>query len=164
VFGGSLGADQINKTVRQVLPEILKRFQVVHVCGEGKIDADCHYEGYKQFAYLHEDFKHILAAADLVVSRSGASSVYELIALRKPSVLIPLAKAFSRGDQILNAQYCVKHGFSEVILSEELTAKCLAEKIDVIEKNREHMIEAIKTFDVLDSVNLIYELVGKYLV
>ena len=159
VFGGSLGADQINKIVRQLLPNILERFQVVHVCGEGKTDSSCNYAGYRQFAYLHEEFPDVLAAADLVISRSGANSLYELIVLRKPNILIPLAKAASRGDQISNAEYCREHGFSVVILQEQLTSELLLEKIALVEKNRGVMIAAIKKFAVLDSVKLTYEVI-----
>jgi len=160
VFGGSLGADQINKVVRQLLPNILEQFQIAHVCGEGKIDTNCNYEGYKQFAYLHEEFPHVLAAADLVISRSGANSLYELLALHKPNILIPLAKATSRGDQILNAKYSAERGCSEVILQEQLTPELLLEKIATVEKNHNAMIEAIKKFAVLDGTKLIYEIIG----
>ena len=157
VFGGSIGADPINQIVRQLLPGLLTQFQVVHICGENKIDPDCNYVGYKQFAYLHEEFPHVLAAADLVIARAGANSIYELIVLRKPNILIPLAKTSSRGDQILNAQYCVERGFSEMILQEQLTTELLLQKIAVVEQNREVMIEAMKKFEVLASVKLIYE-------
>lgn len=159
VFGGSLGADQINKAVRQLLPNILERFQIAHVCGDGKIDANCNHVGYKQFSYLHEEFPHVLAAADLVISRAGANSLYELLALHKPNILIPLAKTASRGDQILNATYSAKHGLSEIILQEQLTAELLLEKIMTVEKNHKAMIDAIKKFTVLDSTKLIYDII-----
>ena len=159
VFGGSLGADQINKIIRQLLPNILERFQIIHVCGENKIDTDCNHEGYKQFAYLYEEFPHVLAAADLVISRSGANSLYELLALHKPNILIPLAKAASRGDQILNAKYSAERGCSEVILQEQLTPEILLEKIAMIEKNHNAMIKAIKKFAVLDGTKLIHEII-----
>jgi UDP-N-acetylglucosamine--N-acetylmuramyl-(pentapeptide) pyrophosphoryl-undecaprenol N-acetylglucosamine transferase len=164
VFGGSLGADQINKVARQLLPEILEQFQIAHVCGTGKIDDGYKYDGYKQFEYLHEEFPHVLAAANLVISRSGANSIYELIAFRKPSILIPLTKDFSRGDQILNAQYCVEHGYSEAILQEQLIPVFLLKKIEIVEQNHDSMIETIKEFEVLDGVKLIYEIVEKCVV
>jgi UDP-N-acetylglucosamine:LPS N-acetylglucosamine transferase len=128
VFGGSLGADQINKTIRKLLPSVLEKFQIVHVCGKNKIDASCSYPGYQQFEYLHEEFPHVLVASDLVIARSGANSIYELIVLRKPNILLPLSKASSRGDQISNAEYCVGKGFSEMILEDKLTANSLLEK------------------------------------
>lgn len=161
IFGGSLGADQINKVVRQLIPDILEQFQIAHVCGRGKIDASCNYPGYQQFDFLNEEFPHVLAAADLVISRSGANSIYELLALRKPNILIPLAKTSSRGDQILNAKYCVERGVSEMILQEQLTPKLLLEKIRKIIKNHDAIIAAIKKFDVLNGVKLIHEIAEK---
>jgi UDP-N-acetylglucosamine--N-acetylmuramyl-(pentapeptide) pyrophosphoryl-undecaprenol N-acetylglucosamine transferase len=161
VFGGSLGADPINKIIRKILPDTLTHFQIAHVCGEGKIDNNCNFSGYKQFAYLHEEFPHILAMADFVISRSGANSIYELIALQKPSILVPLPKNSSRGDQILNAKYCVKHGFSEMISQEQLTPELLLEKIAQLQKNHNIMTQAIKKFDVPNSVELIYQIINK---
>jgi UDP-N-acetylglucosamine--N-acetylmuramyl-(pentapeptide) pyrophosphoryl-undecaprenol N-acetylglucosamine transferase len=164
VFGGSLGADQLNKAIRQLLPGILERFQIVHVCGEGKIDASCNYNSYKQFSYLHEEFPHVLATADLVISRSGANSLYELIALRKPNILVPLGKTSSRGDQILNAKYCEKLGFSEVIPQEQLTTKLLLEKIELVEQNSNKMIAAMQSFPILESTKLIYGIVEEIII
>lgn len=157
-FGGSLGADIINKNIRKILPKILTDLNVVHICGPGRIDDNCNYIGYKQFEYLHADFAHILAAADLVISRAGANSVYELIMAKKPNILIPLAAKSSRGDQILNAKYCVKNGYSELIWQEKLNPEILLEKIYTIEKNSDKMIKSMQSFKVLDSIEIIYSL------
>lgn len=159
-FGGSLGADIINKNMRKILPKILNDFNVVHICGQGRVDDSCKHADYKQFEYLHEQFKHILATADLVISRAGANSVYELIMAKKPNVLIPLTAKSSRGDQILNAKYCVKNGYSESILQEELTAEILLEKIYIIEKNSAKITESMQDFKLLDSVEIIYSLIA----
>lgn len=160
-FGGSLGAEQINRVLRELLPDIFEKFQIVHITGKDKIDPSLQYPSYKQFAYLHEEFPHILAAADLVISRAGANSVYELIALRKPNILLPLAKTASRGDQIINAAYCVNKKFSQMILEEQLTADILLEKIMLVEKQSDIMIAAMKQFEVLSAVEIIYNLIGK---
>lgn len=159
VFGGSVGSGTINQVVRQLLPGLLDNFQVVHICGENKIDLNCDYVGYKQFTYLYYDFPHLLAAADLVIARSGANSIYEIIAMRKPNILIPLPKTASRGDQIVNAEYCVNRGFSEMILSEDLTPELLLQKISLVEKNHDVMGEAMKKFVILNSVELIYKII-----
>jgi UDP-N-acetylglucosamine--N-acetylmuramyl-(pentapeptide) pyrophosphoryl-undecaprenol N-acetylglucosamine transferase len=158
VFGGSLGAEIINKIIRELLPNILEKFQIVHITGKNKIDPTLQYSGYKQFEYLHEEFPHVLAASDLVISRSGANSIYELIALRKPNILLPLARTASRGDQITNAKYCVNKGFSEMILEEQLTANVLLEKIALIEKQSDVMIAAMKQFEILPTVEIIHNL------
>ena len=159
VFGGSLGADIVNKNIRKILPKILTDFNVIHICGPGKIDSNCNYISYKQFEYLHEEFAHILAAADLVISRAGANSVYELIMAKKPNILIPLAAKSSRGDQILNANYCAENGYSELILQENLNPEILLKKIYTIEKNRDQIIKNMQGFNALNSIEIIYSLI-----
>lgn len=120
VTGGSLGADAINRAVREVLDALLADFVVVHVCGQGKRLAR-EAEGYHQFEYVTDDWGDLLAAADLVVSRAGANTLYELLALGKPSLLIPLSPRVSRGDQVENAEWARVRGFSRVLSEDELT-------------------------------------------
>ena len=115
VIGGSLGAAGINKLIREALPKLLEDFQIVHVCGKEKIDnLLLNTKGYKQFEYVKEDLKDLFAMADIVVSRAGANAICELLALKKPSLLIPLPANASRGDQILNAKSFESQGFSMV--------------------------------------------------
>ena len=71
-------------------------------------------KGYKQFEYVKEDLKDLFALADVVISRAGANAICELLALRKPNLLIPLPASSSRGDQILNARSFESQGFSMV--------------------------------------------------
>lgn len=124
VTGGSLGADAVNRAVRSVLDELLESFVVAHVCGAGK-RSDRRAEGYHQFEYVTEDWGDLLAAADLVVSRAGANTLFELLALGKPNLLIPLSPRVSRGDQVENAEYARVRGFSRVLPEDELTGEQL---------------------------------------
>lgn len=72
-MGGSLGAKKINETVREALPKLLKKYQIVHLCGKGNLDESLqNKEGYKQFEYIHEELPDILAATDFVISRAGS--------------------------------------------------------------------------------------------
>lgn len=71
------------------------------------------------------NIEHLLAMADLVVSRAGASSIAEMVAVKKPSILLPLSESASRGEQIENARYCEQLGISHVIRDEDLSAGCL---------------------------------------
>lgn len=97
VIGGSLGAASINKAVREALPKLLTDFQVVHICGKDKIDNMLlHVEGYIQFEYVKSELKDLFAMADIVISRAGANSICELLALKKPNLLIPLSANSSR--------------------------------------------------------------------
>ena len=101
IIGGSLGSAVINQSVREALPKLLDDFQIVHICGKDKIDnLLLKTPGYKQFEYVKDDLKDIFAMADIVVSRAGANAICELLALKKPNLLIPLSAGASRGDQI----------------------------------------------------------------
>ena len=121
VMGGSLGAVAINRHIFEILPKLLVRFHVIHLCGKGNIKEDSR-EGYAPFEYAQEEMPHFLAAADIVISRAGANTLFELLSLAKPNLLIPLTKAASRGDQILNAASFKKQGFSMVLPEEEITS------------------------------------------
>lgn len=163
VIGGSLGADRINRVLRQALPALVtqQKMQIAHICGAGKVDAEFkgRYKEYKQFDYLHGELAHLFAAADIVVSRSGANSVYEILALKKPHIFIPLAKHSSRGDQIDNALHFAKLELSQVIMEENLTAKALIAKLDWLQQHKQEVSVKLAAFDVLPSVDLICEVI-----
>jgi len=124
VTGGSLGALAINRCIFELLPRLLKNFRIIHLCGKGNIEEDSR-PGYAPFEYAQEEMPHLLAAADIVISRAGANTIFELLALKKPNLLIPLTKAASRGDQILNAASFEKQGYSKIMREEEMTADLL---------------------------------------
>ena len=112
VIGGSLGSVTVNHAVRSILPKLLSQFQVIHICGKGNLDESLiGTSGYVQYEYVDKPLRHLFAAADLIISRAGANSICEILALRKPNILIPLSAAASRGDQILNANSFAKQGF-----------------------------------------------------
>lgn len=145
VTGGSLGAENVNKLVREALPELLKTFQVAHLCGNGKIDESLkNLEGYSQFEYISEEMKDFFAMADLIISRAGANSICEIAALQKPNVLIPLSAKVSRGDQILNANSYKKQGYSEVLDEDVATAKDLISAVDKVFSNKADYINAME--------------------
>lgn len=145
VMGGSLGAVAVNKAVRDALPELLSRFNVAHICGKGKVDQSCKVPGYVQFEYVSDELPDVFAAADIVISRSGANSVFEFLALCKPSILIPLPSKSSRGDQILNAEYFRKRGYSSVILQEDLTGRLLADTVFKLYDERDKCISVMQS-------------------
>ena len=127
IMGGSQGSVSVNNAVRGNLPELLETFQIVHLCGKGHFDESLgDVEGYCQFEYVKEDLKHLFAAADLLVSRAGANAICEILALGKPSLLIPLPTKGSRGDQILNANSFAEQGFSEVLEDEKASDQIVA--------------------------------------
>ena len=156
VIGGSLGASGVNKLVREALPQLLEDFQVVHICGKDKVDnLLLNTKGYVQFEYVKEDLKDLFAMADVVISRAGANAICELLALRKPNILIPLSAAASRGDQILNAESFKKSGYSYVIKEEELSSETLFAAIDDVYNNKQTYIETMEKSNLTDSTSII---------
>ena len=163
VMGGSLGAVAVNQAVRDALPELLKQFQIVHLCGKGKLDESLvGTPGYIQYEYIQDELANLFALCDVVVSRAGANAICELLALRKPALLIPLSAKASRGDQILNARSFQRQGFSMVLEEEEITDKSLLNAIRELYHNRQSYIDAMSGSNTIDSIekitNLIQEL------
>lgn len=160
IIGGSLGSVAVNTAIRKILPELLKTFQVVHLCGKGNLDASLEgTEGYVQFEYIQKELADLFALADVVVSRAGANAICELLALRKPNLLIPLSAAASRGDQILNANSFKQQGFSKVLQEEEITDELLLSAILDLYENREVYKEAMKKSGQSDAIAMIAGLI-----
>ena len=143
VIGGSLGAASVNENIRKILPELLKEFQVIHLCGKGKMDESL------------KDTK----GSDIVISRAGANAICELNALKKPNLLIPLSANASRGDQILNARSFERQGFSMVLEEEEITESTLLNAIRELYQNRESYVHAMSESSHMNSIEKITGLI-----
>lgn len=160
VIGGSLGAVHVNDAVRAALPELLESFDVIHLCGRGKTDPGFEgTPGYVQFEYIQEELPDLFALSDIAISRAGANAICELLALRKPNLLIPLSAAASRGDQILNARSFEKQGFSAVLEEEELTTPVLVSAVHELYENRQKYQDAMAQSPGMDAVNIIAGLI-----
>lgn len=162
IVGGSSGSRVINDAVRQVLPQLLERFNIIHLCGKGNLDTSLNDRaGYTQMEYASEELPDIFALADLVISRAGANSICELLALHKPNILIPLSAAASRGDQILNANSFKKQGFSYVLEEESLTGDILLNAVQDVYANRVSYRKAMEESGQMDSIETIVDLIKK---
>ena len=150
VIGGSQGAETINRTVRKSLQILLDRFQVCHICGKGNIDENTKEVGYAQFEYVNEELPDLFAASDAIVSRAGATTVFEILYSKKPSLLIPLGSNASRGDQVENARTLNGQGLCSVLYQEDLNADSLVSRINSCYDNREHYINAITWAEIPD--------------
>lgn len=160
VVGGSSGSVVINNAVREALPGLLKKFQVVHMCGKDHLDQSLmKTAGYQQFEYIGKELRDIFALSDVVVSRAGANSICELLALHKPNLLIPLSAGASRGDQILNAASFEKQGFSMVLKEEDMTAATLTDAAETLYADRDRYINAMTASGQMDSIEIIMKLI-----
>lgn len=162
IIGGSLGSAAVNTAIRNILPQLLKTFQVIHLCGKDKIDESLiKTEGYVQFEYIKQELADLFALADVAVSRAGANAICELLALRKPNLLIPLSAAASRGDQILNAASFKRQGFSEVLEEETLSSEALLRTIQTLYESRHTYIAAMEKSQQNDAIGKIVSLIDQ---
>ncbi len=163
VIGGSQGAANVNAAVREALPDLLQDFQIVHLCGKGKMDnLLLNTAGYKQFEYIKTELKDLFAMADVVISRAGANAICELLALKKPNILIPLVSG-SRGDQVLNAKSFESQGFSILLEEDDITKELLVEKVRELFCNRQSYIETMSHSEQLSSIDTITNILESYI-
>lgn len=160
IIGGSTGSKAINTAIRDLLPELIKSFNIIHLCGKGNLASDlADVPGYAQFEYANRELADMFALADLVISRAGANAICELLALRKPNILIPLSAAASRGDQILNANSFRAQGFSYVLEEEALTNTALLEAIEHVFRKKADYIAAMEQSSSSDPIKTIAALI-----
>lgn len=161
VVGGSTGSVKVNDAVRGILPKLLEKYQVIHLCGKDKLDKSINTTGYVQYEYIKNELSDLLDAADVVISRAGANAICELLALRKPNILIPLSAASSRGDQILNAESFAKQGYSYVLKEETLTDAKLLEAVETVYTNKQSYIDSMSKSKLNDSIESIIKIINE---
>ncbi len=167
MIGGSSGSVRINQVLRSALDMLLQHFQIVHLCGKGNLNDDLKdKKGYKQFEYVTEQLADLFAMSDVVISRAGANAIYELLALRKPNVLIPLPLSASRGDQILNARSFEKHGYSMVLEENQMNKTSLVESALKALKSKQHYIDKMDKSELKNGIGNVLTVIernAKYL-
>lgn len=160
IIGGSSGSRAINTAIRNLLPELRKNYNIIHLCGKGNLDSSREgTPGYAQFEYANKELSDMFALADLVISRAGANAICELLALKKLHILIPLPAAASRGDQILNANSFRAQGFSYVLEEENLTNTTLLEAIETVFQKKDDYISAMNNNSSHNPVDTIVKLI-----
>lgn len=161
--GGSLGAANINKAVRESIHKLVEKYDVIHLCGKGKLDNELKgLKGYCQFEYVKDDLKHFMTCADFIVSRAGSNFIFEFLALKKPNILVPLSAKASRGDQILNAKSFEKSGYSLVIQDEELNSETLLKGIEEIKSKEKTFISNMKKSELKNGIENVMNYIIKY--
>jgi len=144
-IGGSLGAQSLNQAVAANLEKLLKSYQVIHIAGKNGYNPELKGEGYAQYEYVDKELKDLMALADVVISRAGSNSIFELASLYKPMILVPLPNTASRGEQSLNAQSFVNKGYAEIIKDEDIAnEKILFPTLEKMFKNQKIYSDAMK--------------------
>ena len=169
VQGGSLGARQVNDMVAGCLDKLCSRFIVVHQTGAQNADQmtvpenPLTRERYKPFTFIRSEMPDVLAAASVVVARSGANTVWQCAASGKPMILVPLEKGSSRGDQVENAAYFVSRGAAIMLTGTDATSEKLAETVLTFADNpdlREEMAAKSAVLGAVRPASVIADLVA----
>lgn len=158
--GGSLGAQSVNKCLRQALPSLLPHMDVVHLCGKGNLDESLmNTPGYCQKEFLSAEMPDALAMADIVLSRAGSNTLSELLALHKPMLLVPYPLSASRGDQIENAKSYQRQGLARVLTQEDMTPETMTQALLSLLDERQQMLETLKACPVQDGTQAVLNLI-----
>jgi UDP-N-acetylglucosamine--N-acetylmuramyl-(pentapeptide) pyrophosphoryl-undecaprenol N-acetylglucosamine transferase len=153
----------VNEAIRSNLPRLLEKYDVIHLCGKGKLDETLkNMKGYQQFEYVTHELPDLLHAANIIVSRAGSNSIFEFLALRKPMLLIPLSKQQSRGDQLLNAQIFKKQGWASVIEEEDVTPATFMAALDDVNSRAEHIQEVMGSSELPKTPDEMVTLITSY--
>lgn len=160
IIGGSQGAQVLNTSIREQLDDVCKRFNIIHLCGTGKLNEGLiGREGYFQLEYANQELPDLFAASDIILSRSGANALYEILALEKPHVLVPLSRRYSRGDQIDNARYFESKGVSVVLDEEVMTSSDVRDALDDVYARRDLITTEIKTLGIKSATKTLVDLI-----
>jgi UDP-N-acetylglucosamine--N-acetylmuramyl-(pentapeptide) pyrophosphoryl-undecaprenol N-acetylglucosamine transferase len=153
VWGGSQGAELINSHVVEILPELMRNYNIIHQTGErnfdnvtrmaGELGIKAGREGYYPVPFIGEELKDILAAADLIISRAGSNSISEIAANKKPSIIIPL-EGSANGHQRMNAYAIAKIGGCVVLEESNLGENMLLGEIGNV-MNKEELRNVLST-------------------
>lgn len=135
VIGGSLGALQINKLIEENLEDLCKKYFIIHQTGSHHFEKKLP-NSYRRYEYIGKELPDFLAMADLVISRAGASALWENAALGKASILIPLGTESSRGDQEKNAEY-FKDAGAAIVLKGKVSPEQLYTEIESLMNNED---------------------------
>ena len=163
VVGGSSGAQAINECVRAALPTLTQSFQVLHLCGKGNCVSELYgTQNYVQVEYLNEEMADAYACADVLISRAGSNALCEILALRKPALLIPYPLSASRGDQVMNAESFRERGFSRVLTQEEMNADTLVKHVEEVYRDRGALFDAMATEPTGNGIDSVLAQIYKY--
>ena len=161
ITGGSLGAKRINEVIWDNIEKLTPNYTIIHLVGKNKVNNKIkNTPSYIQidFANNIEDYFDL---SDIVISRAGSNTIFELLALHKPMILLPLSKESSRGDQIVNAEIFHKKGYAEYILDENLNIDTLISQIDLVLDSRNKYIKNMSKCNNANGTSKIVKLIEK---
>ncbi len=161
VVGGSLGAQKINEIIWENINKLCQEYIIFHIVGKNKQNKEIKNNNYYQIEFAN-DIENYFACADLVISRAGSNTIFELLSIHKPTILIPLPKSkYSRGDQVDNAKYFEENKLAKIIYEDNLNLTNINKEIKHILKNKEQIIANMQNYKNSRGNGKIIELINK---
>ena len=172
ILGGSQGAQRINDKILENLSELLKNFEIIHQCGEKnfkEVKAESRAilpeelaSSYHLFSFLkEEEIKHAYAACDIVVSRAGSGTIFEIAAVGKPSILIPLPES-AQNHQLNNAYAYAESGAAIVLEENNFTSHFFLEKLKYLFSQNPEEIRERETLQPSEKLQKMQEAAGQF--
>ena len=153
IMCGSLGSKTINQKIAENLDNLTNKFNVIHITGKGNFKGLKH-QDYFEIEYSN-NIEDLIYLSDVIISRGGSNALFELLSLKKPILIIPLSKAQSRGDQILNADYFYNLKVANRIYEEDLDNINLATELINTLNNKQTYINNLKNLSICGNDNIL---------
>ena len=157
--GGSAGARVFNQLVTEHKKELTERYNIINLTGDSSLNELS--QSLFRVDYVTDLYQPLMEIADVVVTRGGANTIFELLAMAKLHLIVPLGREASRGDQIENAAYFVKKGYAEELQESDLTLESLEEKISHLLSHKDQYQASMRASTELKSLDDFYALLRK---
>lgn len=157
--GGSLGAKAINDFVTEYIDKLTQKYNILHIAG--KNTNEINKKNYRKVKFAN-NIQDYFSASDIVISRSGANTIFELCSIEKPMILIPLPKGNSRGDQVENAKYFADNNLAYVLPQEKLNYTNIVYEIEKTLTNKEKLKNNMKKLDIKNANKKIVDIILEY--
>ncbi|MCY7016530.1 UDP-N-acetylglucosamine--N-acetylmuramyl-(pentapeptide) pyrophosphoryl-undecaprenol N-acetylglucosamine transferase [Streptococcus sanguinis] len=154
--GGSAGAKVFNDFVSQNQAALTERYNIINLTGDEGLDVLS--DRLFRKAYVTDLYQPLMDLADVVVTRGGSNTIFELLAMTKLHIIVPLGREASRGDQIENADYFVKKGYAKQLAEEQLDMSNLQTALDDLLANQASYHQAMQNSQEIKSVDEFYAL------
>ena len=154
--GGSAGAKVFNDFVSQNQTALTEHYNIINLTGDASLDVLT--DRLFRRAYVTDLYQPLMDLADVVVTRGGSNTIFELLAMAKLHIIVPLGRQASRGDQIENADYFVKKGYAKQLAEEQLDMSHLQTALDDLLANQASYHQAMQNSQEIKSVDEFYAL------
>lgn len=163
VMGGSQGSQVLDNFIWKNLALLLHSYQLIHLARKQQNNDPIPIaEGYRFFEFVNEDLAHLYACADIIMSRSGANTLFEILHLKKPALLIPLPKSVSRGEQISNAKAFKELSCGEMLEQEDMDIETVLTLCKKLYANKSDYIANMSKWSGQDAAENITEIIGEF--